>query len=275
MKKANTFGVLLSVALMLVLSVPSSTNAQTYLPSTITSQPNGSSVNYDTPTTFTWEALPYAQQYWLGIGTTPESIATNPWGDIYAASTGLNTSYSIDFSKEFPQGAVDTVYVRVWTLIGGVWEHNDYEFAVNPPEDEPRADTTGILIVKNQSDEGIGLSAPALVVSGLRIDYNHGAVSLVFDATAVGADISVPLGNDVRGIAHAEPSITSQILSDIGSATKATAIKIDYDITAFDEHKGFFFLEEGKTYTMEARIGSYNRAQSGEYHVHFDSIGLR
>lgn len=138
MKKVKVAGIFLSLALLLILTAPSSTNAQTsYLPSTLTSQPNGSSVQYDTPTTFTWEALPYAEQYWIGIGTTYESISTSPWGNIYAKTTGLNTSYGIDFSQEFPQGAVDTVHVRIWTLIEGVWEYNDYEFEV---EDSKKVD---------------------------------------------------------------------------------------------------------------------------------------
>src|SRR3989338_7181591 len=75
-------------------------------------------------TTFSWSPVPEATEYWLGVGTPFDSIKASPWGNIYALTTGTNTSATV---TGIPNDG-STVYVRLWSLINGNWLFNDYNF---------------------------------------------------------------------------------------------------------------------------------------------------
>jgi hypothetical protein len=72
-----------------------------------------------TTTTFTWTAGTGAQDYWLDVGTAQGS------GNI---SSGVVTGTSKQVTG-IPNGAGATIWVRLWTRIGGVWQTPiDYPF---------------------------------------------------------------------------------------------------------------------------------------------------
>src|SRR2546430_10266084 len=68
---------------------------------------------------FSWSAGAGATQYWLSVGTTGAGS-----GNVYAQSQG--TSVSATVSGLPVDGS--PVYVRLWTLLGGTWQFNDYTY---------------------------------------------------------------------------------------------------------------------------------------------------
>ena len=75
--------------------------------------------------TFQWSAGSGVEEYYIGVGTSQASIENSPWGDIDAQSTGTSTSAEI---TGIPLDG-NTVYVRLWYLINGVWDYYvDYTY---------------------------------------------------------------------------------------------------------------------------------------------------
>jgi len=67
--------------------------------------------------TFTWTAGTGVSQYHLYIGTTAGGA------NIYSLNQGTNLSVTI---SGLP--TTGTLYVRLWSLIGGSWSYNDYAY---------------------------------------------------------------------------------------------------------------------------------------------------
>jgi serine protease len=68
--------------------------------------------------TFNWNAVSGATQYWLEIGTSP-----NDANLFFTQSTGTWTS----INASVPTNG-NPVYVRLWTLFGGIWRYADYTY---------------------------------------------------------------------------------------------------------------------------------------------------
>jgi uncharacterized repeat protein (TIGR03803 family) len=68
--------------------------------------------------TFTWNAVSGATEYWLEIGTAP-----NDANLFFTQSTGTSTS----INAAVPMNG-NPIYVRLWTLFGGVWRYADYNY---------------------------------------------------------------------------------------------------------------------------------------------------
>jgi len=83
------------------------------------SSPGPGSTLSGSTVTFTWSAGPGASAYWLDVGTAQGQ------GTVYGANVGLATSQVV--SGIPTNGSV--IYVRLWTLLGGVWQFHDYSFA--------------------------------------------------------------------------------------------------------------------------------------------------
>jgi hypothetical protein len=73
---------------------------------------NGSSV------TFTWSAVSGAIAYWLDVGSAQGQ------GNIFGQNVALATSQAVN---GIPTDG-STVYVKLWTLLGGAWQYNDYTY---------------------------------------------------------------------------------------------------------------------------------------------------
>lgn len=71
--------------------------------------------------TFTWSGTGVTN-YWLGVGTTPQSVAQSPGGDIYYQSQGTNTSVTV---HGIPLTG-NPVYVRLWYKTATQWTYRDY-----------------------------------------------------------------------------------------------------------------------------------------------------
>src|SRR2546430_17601705 len=71
---------------------------------------------------FSWSAGAGATQYWLSVGTTGVGSS-----NVYAQSQG--TSVSATVSGLPVDGS--PVYVRLWTLLGGTWQFNDYSYTAS------------------------------------------------------------------------------------------------------------------------------------------------
>ncbi|MDR4504219.1 MAG: hypothetical protein MRK01_05405 [Candidatus Scalindua sp.] len=63
-------------------------------------------------------------QFWFSVGTSRESFERVPWGDIFSASAGLNTTQPV---TGIPLDG-NMVHARLWWRIGDIWEHADYAY---------------------------------------------------------------------------------------------------------------------------------------------------
>jgi hypothetical protein len=83
--------------------------------------------------TFEWTGGTSVSQYWLYVGTTADGT------DIFNQSTG--TSLSATVPGLSTNGG--TLYVRLWSLINGTWQHNDDTYTATTPGKSPaRAEVT-------------------------------------------------------------------------------------------------------------------------------------
>ncbi len=94
------------------------------------SAPSPNSTLNGSSQTFNWVSNGAAvQEYYLGVGTSPQSVSTNPWGDIHAASSGLNTSVTVN---NIPTDG-STIYVRLWFKVNNNWLNEDYQYTAHTP----------------------------------------------------------------------------------------------------------------------------------------------
>ncbi len=82
-----------------------------------------------TTATFDWSTGSGVDIYGLGVGTSYESIANDPWGDIYADTTGTSTSAEV---SGIPIDG-NTLYVRLWWKSYGKWKYVDYQYQTQSP----------------------------------------------------------------------------------------------------------------------------------------------
>jgi len=85
---------------------------------------------------FSWSAGQGATAYWLDVGTIQGQ------GNIFGANVGTNVSWTV---SGIPP--VGSVYVRLWSLIGGNWQVNDYTFqSANPNKASMISPTPGTTL---------------------------------------------------------------------------------------------------------------------------------
>jgi hypothetical protein len=73
--------------------------------------------------TLSWNAGSQAEQYRLWVGSSPGA------SDIYDASEALRISKTLTLPTDGR-----TIYVRLWTMFGGVWtEFNTYSYTTKSP----------------------------------------------------------------------------------------------------------------------------------------------
>jgi hypothetical protein len=99
--------------------------ASTATPATMTSPAQGSTLAGSTAT-FTWNAGSGVSEYWLSIST---KILTNT-ADVYGRSQGTNQSAKV---VGLPTNG-QTLYVKLFSLIGGAWTSNSYTYTAASPK---------------------------------------------------------------------------------------------------------------------------------------------
>ena len=72
--------------------------------------------------TFGWSAGTDATQYWLSVGSSGAGSA-----NIFNQSVGLSLSVAV---SGIPLSG-ETIYVRLWTLLSGTWQFNDYTYGTS------------------------------------------------------------------------------------------------------------------------------------------------
>jgi len=86
----------------------------------ITAPAPGSTLTSST-VTFSWSSGSGVSQYWLDVGTTPGGT------QIYSQSQGAGRSVTV---AGLPTNATP-VHVRLWCLIDGLWQYNDYTYTAS------------------------------------------------------------------------------------------------------------------------------------------------
>jgi autotransporter-associated beta strand protein len=69
------------------------------------------------PVTFSWTSGTGVSQYAMWVGSAPGDY------DLYALSLGTNQTQQLSLPIDG-----NAIYVRLWSLIGGTWDHVDYEY---------------------------------------------------------------------------------------------------------------------------------------------------
>jgi serine protease len=101
--------------------------------------------------TFTWSAISGAAAYWLDVGS---SLGQS---NIFGQNVGLGTGQTVN---GIPTDG-STVYVRLWTLVGGAWQSNDYTYKAGA------GNTDAVML----------LPAPATVLNGTNVTFTWSAGS--------------------------------------------------------------------------------------------------
>ncbi len=91
--------------------------------------------------TFGWTTGSGVAEYWLTVGSTGAG-STN----VYNASTGTSTSKAV---SGLPSSG--TIYVRLWSKIGGSWQYNDYTYT---------AASSGTKAVMSSPAQGSTIGSP-------------------------------------------------------------------------------------------------------------------
>jgi hypothetical protein len=97
----------------------------------ITSPTPGSTLT-SSMVTFTWSVGTGVSEYWVYIGTSPGGY------EIYTQSQGTGPSVTV---SGLPTNGI-TLYVRLWSLISGVWQSNDYTYTAASAGSETKAQIT-------------------------------------------------------------------------------------------------------------------------------------
>ena len=116
----------------------------------MTSPASGSTLN-GASVTFTWSAASGAVAYWLDVGSAQGQ------GNIFGQNVGLATSQTV---SGIPTDG-STVYVKLWTLVGGTWPSSDYTYKAGG------ANTKAAML----------LPAPTTVLSGASVTFTWSAGS--------------------------------------------------------------------------------------------------
>ena len=90
------------------------------------SSPAQGSVLAGSSATFTWNAGSGVSEYWLSVST---KILTNT-ADVYGRSQGTNQSATV---VGLPTNG-QTLYVKLFSLIGGAWTYNSYTYTAASPK---------------------------------------------------------------------------------------------------------------------------------------------
>ena len=128
--------------------------------------------------TFNWTAAAGASQYWLYVGTKIGGV------QYYNASTGTNLSAVVNGLPT--DGRV--LYVRLYSLVSGVWLFNDYTYTSGPGLTAPVPQSTlaGASATFNWS-AGTGVTQYWLTVSGTSL----GGTDLYNQSTGTARSASV------------------------------------------------------------------------------------
>ncbi|PYN89534.1 MAG: hypothetical protein DMD87_05345, partial [Candidatus Rokuibacteriota bacterium] len=175
--------------------------AATQSPAVLTSPPIGSTLLGPTMS-FGWSAGQGATQYSLSVGTTgPGSF------DVYSRVQGTNLSATV------PGLPVDgrTIYVRLSTELGGVWQPADYTFiAANPSQTR----TTPTLVQHVQGAKtGAAASASKIDVS---LPNPTGAGNCLIVSVMANASSALSVSDDKSNTYTAGPSITDPATGQTG-----------------------------------------------------------
>ena len=150
----------------------------------ITSPASGSTLS-GASVTFTWSAASGAVAYWLDVGSAQGQ------GNIFGQNVALATSQTVN---GIPTNG-STVYVKLWTLLGGTWQSSDTTYQAGS------ANAKAVMLIP----------APTTVLGGAGVTFTwsagSGAVAYWLDVGSVqgqgnifGQNVSLATSQTVNGI---------------------------------------------------------------------------
>jgi trimeric autotransporter adhesin len=116
----------------------------------MTSPASGSTLT-SASVTFTWSAAAGAVAYWLDVGSAQGQ------GNLFGQNVGLATSQTV---TGIPTDG-STVYVKLWTLLGGTWQSSDYTYKAGS------ANTKAVMLIP----------APTTLLGGASVTFTWSAGS--------------------------------------------------------------------------------------------------
>lgn len=179
----------------------------------MTSPANGATLS-GSSATFSWTTGTRVDYYALFVGS---SLGMN---DYVSAATPTSTSYAV---SNLPQDG-NTLYVRLWSLIGGVWQNNDYTYTA----DFVASDKAAVISPAN----GATFSGSAETFSwtaGTRVDrYALFVGSWLGANDYLSADAGTGTSYPVYGLPQDGSTVYVRLWSRIGGAWQSN----DYTYTA-------------------------------------------
>ena len=163
---------------------------------------------------FTWNTGISVTQYHLEVGTTAVGSS-----NLFSLNTGTGLSQTVN---NLPAGGV-TVYVRLWSLVGGSWEFNDYVYTA----------------AASSGKAAITSPAPSSVLTGASVTFawNAGTATqyhLYVGTTGVGSSnvISVNTGTVLSQLVGGLPTNGSTVYVRLWSLVGGVWDFNDYTYTA-------------------------------------------
>ncbi len=191
--------------------------------------------------TFVWSAGSGAVAYWLDAGSTQGSA------NFFAQNVGLATSQTV---TGIPTDG-STVYVILWTLLGGAWQHNAYTYTAGGA-------STGAVMVQ---------PAANAVLSGASVTFTWSAAS---GAAAYWLDV---------GSAQGQANIFGQ---NVGLATSQTVSGLPTDGThrlreAVDTARRHLAVQQLRVHIGrrecqggDADSGAFHGIGRRQHHIHME-----
>ncbi|MCA9407326.1 MAG: fibronectin type III domain-containing protein, partial [Candidatus Omnitrophica bacterium] len=140
---------------------------QTESPAEITTPAPGSTFS-ESIVTFQWTPGNNVTSYYLGVGKSFNSVSKSPWGNIFAGTINgtSKTVPNIPLSGE-------SIFVRLWSKINGVWLTRDYTYNTLLDDSIPPSAPTN-LTVTNITSTSMQINWKAatdnFTVAGYRLD---------------------------------------------------------------------------------------------------------
>jgi uncharacterized cupredoxin-like copper-binding protein len=206
-----------------------------------------------TSATFTWNTGISVTQYHLQVGSTGAGSE-----NLFSANTGTGLSQTVN---NLPTGAV-TLYVRLWSLVGGNWEFNDYTYTA--------AVSSGKAVITSP--------APNSVLTGSSVTFSWSAGTatqyhLYVGTTGAGssnvfsANTGTAVTQTVPGLPTTGGNVYVRLWSLVGGAWEFN----DYTYTAFTGAGGtkaaITSPTPGTTLSGSAVTFTWNAGTATEYHL--------
>ena len=233
-------------------------------PGILTTPPPGSTLS-GASATFGWTPGSGVSQYFLYVGTT---VGGN---DLYGLSEGINLSVTV---SGLPTDG-RTLYVRLWSMLGGVWQFNDYTYTAAVAQS-----CYSLTLVRNPSNGG-SISANPTGSIPCNWGYYLNGTQISLTATAAsGYQFNGWTGSGGSFSTMSQPSTTftiagtAQVTANFVSAPTTGTINVNATLGGGSWSGPINLSVNGPTFAGFGQVpGSVSSESPGSYTATYNSLG--